>query len=351
MNSLQTPKTLLASLPTTPQNLKFIENSRQAIIDVLDGKDPRLLLIMGPCSIDNPIAAKQYAMNLKELSRQVEDTFLIVMRVYYEKPRTISGWKGLLYDPDLDGSHDLEKGLNITRKLLLDLTKLEVPIAAEILDPFSINYFSDLISWGCIGARTVSSQIHRQLASSLPFPIGFKNSTEGSIKNAVNGILAADESHVGFGIDENGSINYKQTNGNSYGHLVLRGGEEHPNYDAQSVTRAQRLLREADLADRLIIDCSHDNCGRVYEHQRVVFQSVIQQRLSGNAALQGLILESYLEKGNQNLMDKNLQFGVSLTDPCLSWQMTEQLVLWGQSQLSENTETQKKTTSTICAYD
>lgn len=343
---LKSPNELKKQIPLQVRQEEFIKQQRLATCNILDGSDSRMLLVIGPCSIHDVKAAQEYAMNLKELATEVEDEFLILMRVYFEKPRTALGWKGILHDPHLDRSNDITHGIEITRQLLVEMAHLEVAVAAELLDPFSINYFSDLISWGCIGARTTSSQTHRQLASGLSIPIGFKNSTDGNIHHAVNGVLSAAVPHTYLGIDDNGRAAAHTTTGNPLGHVVLRGGKDQPNYDAQSVSRALKLLREANLPERMIIDCSHDNCMGLYEHQRVVFQSVINQRCEGNSAIRGLILESHLKSGHQKLDETPLKHGVSITDPCIDWDTTAQLVRWGREKLNPLIVNE-----TLCAVD
>lgn len=343
---LPTPVELLQELPVNLQQRMFIEKSRQQIIQVLDSRDPRLLLIVGPCSIHDVHAAKEYAIKLRTLASQVSETFLILMRVYFEKPRTTVGWKGLLYDPHLDGSNAISTGLRVTRKLLLDIAELEIPAAAEFLDPISCYYFSDLISWACVGARTSESQTHRQIASALPMPTAFKNSTTGNIEVAVNGVLTAAAPHTFLGMNEQGQTALVSTKGNPHCHIVLRGGENKPNYDPESIMRALQILEQQQLPLRLIIDCSHDNAFRKHEQQPHVFQSVMHQILEGEKGLRGMILESNLNAGNQPIPKdlSHLQYAVSLTDPCVGWEMTERLLLWGHELLS------KEKMSSACPY-
>lgn len=329
---LPPPNTILKEFPTSPTHQQFIRKSRQTIKNILDGNDPRCLLIMGPCSIHDPSAAKEYAGELKKLD-DLSDLFFIVMRTYFEKPRTALGWKGMLYDPWLNGTHDIATGIRLTRKLLLELADMGIPTASEFLEPASAFYYGDLVSWGCIGARTSASQIHRQLASGLPMPTAFKNSVDGSVDNAINGILSASHPHTFMGINAEGLLSAIHTKGNSYGHLVLRGAEQHTNYDPQSISNALEKLRKAQLPSCLLIDCSHDNSLRQHEAQISVFQSVINQRAEGNYNIRGVLLESHLHAGNQHLHSDTLKlkYGVSVTDPCLNWEKTERLVLWGHS--------------------
>lgn len=324
-----TPCDLKASLPLSPEMVAFIEDSRAQIRAILDGRDSRLLLLTGPCSIHDVRGALLYADRLKELSNQVSSQFLVVMRAYIEKPRTALGWKGLLHDPNLDGTDSLEQGLHITRKLLIELAEKGIPAACEFLDPLTAAYNGDLISWGCIGARTSASQIHRQVASLLPMPIAFKNSTEGNIEIAVNGCLYASQSHKFLSMHEAGHIALIESKGNPDTHIVLRGAEEKPNYDAQSIQTALKLLEKSHLPKRLIIDCSHGNSRKQHEQQMTVFRSVMEQVRSGTKEIKGLMLESYLKSGHQPHYGKaeELMYDVSITDPCLSFEETEALIL------------------------
>lgn len=333
---LPSPSELQQKLPITPVQRQFVENSRNAVKQILDGQNQRFLLIVGPCSIHDITAAKEYATKLKHLAQSVSDTFCIVMRVYFEKPRTTLGWKGLLYDPHLDGSHDIATGIYWTRQLLLDLIDSGIPTAAEFLDVASAYYFADLVSWGCIGARTAASQTHRQMASGLPMPIGFKNSTDGSVDPAINGIINAAAPHTFIGMNHLGCISTVHTRGNGDCHLVLRGGETKPNYDPESLSQALDRLQKANLPMRLLIDCSHDNSLRQHEQQPFVFQSVINQLVEGNRNIRGALLESHLFAGNQPFVSppSQLKYAVSLTDPCLNWATTEHLIQWGHSMLT-----------------
>lgn len=323
------PLKLKSLIPLQMEQKTFAEKIRDDIRKILNHQDPRLLLIMGPCSIHDAAAAKEYALKLKNLAQDVSDQFLLVMRTYYEKPRTILGWKGFLHDPELDNSNDIEKGLLWTRQLLLELMQMEVPTAAEFLDPASSAYFDDLISWGCIGARTSASQTHRQMASGLPMPIAFKNTTDGNIKAAIHGIISSAQPHTYMGIDQNGKACVIQTRGNRDGHLVLRGSETETNYDPESVSQALNALKMSDLPLRLLIDCSHGNSNRTYEQQAQVFQSIIGQVVEGNHHIRGMLIESHLNAGNQSIgKPSTLKYAVSLTDPCLDWDATENLVRW-----------------------
>lgn len=335
--TLPSPLAVTQELPASLSHLQFIKESRNQIINILNGKDDRLLLIVGPCSIHDIKAAKEYAKNLQGLAEEVSKSFFIVMRAYFEKPRTALGWKGMLYDPHLDGSNDIATGIRSARKLLIDLADIQVPAATEFLDPISPHFLSDLISWSCIGARTTESQVHRQFASGLPMPVAFKNNTSGNVNVAVKGALTATSSHTFFGINHLGVLSTVTTKGNPHAHIALRGGEQAVNYDSHSIKEALKLLKKNHLKEGLIIDCSHDNSNRCHEEQKSVFKSVIHQRINGNAGIRGLALESNLFAGNQPIpFDKSkLQYAVSLTDPCLDWKETEILIRWGAALLKD----------------
>lgn len=343
--ALASPADLKRSLPATETDQEFIHNARETVKNILRGDDKRILLIMGPCSIHDVDAAKEYASKLKVLANEVADTFFILMRTYFEKPRTTIGWKGILFDPHLDGSNDINTGLKITRELLLYLAEEEIPTATEFLDPSSAPYISDLITWGCIGSRTAESQTHRELASGLPMPVGFKNNTDGNTQIAVNGVLAASQPHSVISIDDHGQGIIIKTDGNSQCHIVLRGGDLHTNYDPQSISSSVNALKKAGLPESLIVDCSHGNSGREHEKQIAVFQSLIHQVVEGNSNIRGLILESNLFEGRQTpFSDKcTLKYGVSITDPCLSWDKSEQLIRWGSIKLQQYYEDQLTT--------
>ncbi len=349
--SLPTPKALLQKMPATLSQKNFVEQTRSAIKRTLSGEDSRHLLITGPCSIHDPKSALEYAEKLKRLAEDVSDTCLVVMRVYFEKPRTIMGWKGFMYDPHLDGSQDALMGIHWTRELMLKLTEIKIPIASELLDPFSCHYFGDLISWGCIGARTSSSQIHRQIASDLPLPIGFKNNTDGNVEIAVNGIAAASEPHAYFTINEEGVSCCAHSTGNPDCHLVLRGGELGPNYDRSSIKLAEAVLRRAKLPARIVVDCSHDNSRRDHRKQPLVFRSVLDQILEGNAAIRGFSLESNLYEGNQplNLENSLLKYGVSITDACIDWTTTESLVREAHEHLKQKNIKESELSRHMCS--
>lgn len=319
-------------LPIDEEARRWISATRRAVVQILRGEDPRLLLIVGPCSIHHTGAAREYAYHLKRLSEQVADEFLILMRAHCEKPRTTTGWTGLLYDPGLDDSGNIGGGLEASRSLLCDLVNMRLPVATELLHPLSIPYFSDLVTWGQIGARTSSSQIHRQLVSGLDFPVGFKNSIDGNVQVAIDAVRSAQVPHNTLGIDAEGRLKHWKTEGNGDTHIVLRGAESAPNFDAESVAAAVERLRAADLQARLLIDCSHDNCRRQHGRQAHVFNIALHQALQAGSPVMGAIVESNLEAGSQAMSDASPE--VSVTDPCLDWPSTETLILnaWQQAQ-------------------
>lgn len=337
MESLPSYREIKNHFPILPSQRCFIEESRQTVRAILNGTDPRLLLIVGPCSIHDNLSAKDFAAQLRELAQTVASQFFLVMRVYCEKPRTASGWKGFLYDPLLDGSHAMHLGIEWTRQLLLELATMQVPTATEFLDPLTAYYYEDLITWGSIGARTSSSQIHRQFASGLSMPIGFKNGVAGNISAAIHGALAASHPHTYMRLCDNGRPMIAKTLGNSDVHIVLRGGELGPNYDPSSVSDALTCLERVKLLPRLLVDCSHDNAGKKYDRQPAVFQSIIHQVVEGNSNIRGLMLESHLYAGNQILTNdpSQLAYGVSITDACLDWHSTAHLILWGAQHLQQ----------------
>lgn len=322
------PKALKSALPLSEQNREFIEQSRKTISDIIHKKDHRTLIISGPCSIHDQVAAKEYALKLKQLQQQCADSVFIVMRVYFEKPRTTVGWKGLINDPHLDGSFDIETGLFHARELLLWLTEQEIPIATEALDPISPQYLSDLISWSAIGARTTESQTHREMASGLSMPVGFKNGTNGDVGIAINAMGAAESGHNFIGINEQGQVAIIKTKGNPDAHLILRGGKE-PNYQAEHVLAAEQAIGKAGYNPAIIVDCSHANSSKDYSRQGEVAKDILLQLEQGNRSIVGIMLESHLNEGNQKLgSDTNeLKYGVSITDACINWADTQELIL------------------------
>lgn len=323
--ALPTPDQLRQRLPLSPEGAAQVNSGRQAIRNILNGEDSRLLVVVGPCSIHAPDAALDYATRLAQLAPEVDDQMLLVMRAYMEKPRTTVGWKGLVYDPQLDGSADMAGGLALARQLMLQILELGVPLATELLQPLVASYMDDLLGWAAIGARTSESQIHRELASGLDLPVGFKNGTDGSLGIATDAMRSAAHSHQHFGIDLAGQPAMIDTLGNPDTHLVLRGGHRGPNHDALSVAAAAAALQQAGVAPRIIVDCSHANSGKDPLRQPAVLHEVLDQRLSGVTSLRGIMLESHLFDGNQPVSD-DMQYGVSVTDGCLGWQGTEHLL-------------------------
>ncbi|WP_372637151.1 3-deoxy-7-phosphoheptulonate synthase [Alcanivorax jadensis] len=322
---LPSPTVLRERLPVDAELAAQVQAHRQTVRNILNGTDDRLLVITGPCSLHDPKAALEYGHRLSELSRQLDDKVFLVMRAYVEKPRTTVGWKGMLYDPHLDGSNDIATGLNVSRHLLLDLARLGLPLATELLHPMAADYLGDLLSWAAIGARTTESQIHREMVSGLPIPVGFKNGTDGSIDVACDAMGAAEHPHTHLGIDDNGHSALLQTAGNPDTHLVLRGGNDGPNYDADSIHQAVGALQTKGRNTRVIVDCSHANSGKDPLKQPEVLQDLLEQRARGNSPIAGVMLESHLQDGKQPLQ-KPLQYGLSITDGCLGWDRTEQLL-------------------------
>ncbi|HIZ50992.1 MAG TPA: 3-deoxy-7-phosphoheptulonate synthase [Candidatus Pseudomonas excrementavium] len=322
---LPSPAVLRQRLPLNDQLADQVHAQRQAIRNILNGDDQRLLVVVGPCSIHDAEAALEYAQRLADLAPQVEDQLLLVMRAYIEKPRTTIGWKGLVYDPQLDGSGDMAGGLELSRRLMLQMIELGLPLATELLQPLVAGYVDDLLGWAAIGARTSESQIHRELVSGLDLAVGFKNGTDGSMGIAIDAMRSAAHGHQHFGIDELGRPSLVQTLGNADTHLVLRGGNQGPNHDAASVAMARTALANAGLEPSIMVDCSHANSGKNPLRQPAVLEDVIDQRLAGDASLRAVMLESHLFDGNQPLSGE-LQYGVSITDGCLGWEGTEQML-------------------------
>ncbi|WP_367986465.1 3-deoxy-7-phosphoheptulonate synthase [Vibrio sp. NTOU-M3] len=324
LGPMPTPAELGSAHPITEDVAERIAQSRKQIEKILIGQDERLLVIVGPCSVHDPDAALDYAARLAAIQDQYKDELFIVMRTYFEKPRTVVGWKGLITDPNLDGSYALEAGLHKARKLLLDINKLGLATATEFLDMITGQYIADLITWGAIGARTTESQIHREMASALSCPVGFKNGTNGNIKIAIDAIRASKASHYFYSPDKNGRMTVYRTSGNPYGHVILRGGDKGPNFDAESVELACKQLAEFDLPQKLIVDFSHANCQKQHRKQLDVAKDICEQLKSGKSYIAGIMAESFIEEGNQPMDDIDaLKYGQSITDPCLSWKDTE----------------------------
>ena len=327
LKPLGPPRSFLESQPITPQIAKIVTETRTAIENIENGTDSRMMMLVGPCSIHDEKAGIEYAEKLYSIAQEVKDTILVVMRVYFEKPRTTVGWKGLINDPNLDGTFDIQSGLKRARAFLLQIGAIGLPSGTEFLDPFTPQYMADLISWGAIGARTTESQTHRQMASGLSMPIGFKNGTGGSCQIAVDAMVAARSAHAFLGIDLDGRASVVNTTGNKAQQLILRGGSAGPNYDEASVSSATSLLEAADLRRNVVIDCSHANSNKDHNRQPIVFREVIRQRTAGNSGVIGLMLESHLNEGNQSLGNPaDLKYGVSITDACINWETTKTLL-------------------------
>lgn len=328
---LPSPRSMKSQLAIAQNAVETVVNARETITKILAKSDSRPLVIAGPCSIHDPAGALEYAHRLNRLRLELSEYFYIVMRVYFEKPRTTVGWKGLINDPYLDGTYDIHTGLKEARKLLIAINEMGLPAATEFLDPIIPQYIDDLISWAAIGARTTESQTHREMASGLSMPVGFKNGTDGSLQTAIDALYAAKTPHSFLGIDEDGYTSVIRTTGNPAGHLVLRGGRSQPNYDESSIQSAVNLLVKAGLPAALMVDCSHANSKKQYERQEIVWKDVLQQKACGNQDIIGCMLESNLHEGNQPIPSdqKLLKYGVSVTDACISWETTERLLKEG----------------------
>lgn len=333
-HTLITPEQIRKKLPLSQAAEKTIIKFRKEIERILEFQDRRKFVVVGPCSIHDVKLAEEYSQKLKALADKVQDKLLLVMRVYFEKPRTTVGWKGLINDPDMDDSFQIEKGLLIARELLIKLTELGLPTATEALDPIIPQYIGELISWSAIGARTTESQTHREMASGLSMPVGFKNGTDGGIMVALNALESAKSPHNFLGINAKGQVSIFKTKGNAHGHIILRGGSK-PNFDAESVLDAEAKLKKANLPPRIVIDCSHGNSNKDYKRQAGVFENVIQQIVDGNTSIVGMMLESNLFEGSQALPSDltQIKYGVSVTDKCIGWEETERIILDAYQQL------------------
>ncbi|TCS42612.1 3-deoxy-7-phosphoheptulonate synthase [Reinekea marinisedimentorum] len=325
---LITPSDIKKDIPVSELANTVITEGRKAVRDILDRKDNRLIVVIGPCSIHDPKAALDYAHRLKKLSEEVSDTLLLVMRVYFEKPRTTTGWKGLINDPYMDDSFKIADGLHIGRKLLMDIAEIGLPTATEALDPISPQYIQDLISWSAIGARTTESQTHREMASGLSSAVGFKNGTDGSLDVAVNALKSVSAPHNFLGINTEGQVAITSTKGNKYGHVVLRGGDGKPNYDSVSVSLCEEQLVKAGITPNIMVDCSHANSNKDHNLQPLVADNVANQIAEGNESIIGVMIESNIEAGNQKIPEnlEELTYGKSVTDACISWDTTEELL-------------------------
>ena len=326
IESLITPAELAQRHPVSTEVAGHVTQARRRIEKILNGEDKRLLVIIGPCSIHDTDAAMEYARRLQALRQQYADRLEIVMRTYFEKPRTVVGWKGLISDPDLNGSYRVNHGIELARKLLLDVNELGVPTATEFLDMVTGQFIADLISWGAIGARTTESQIHREMASALSCPVGFKNGTDGNTRIAVDAIRASRTSHMFLSPDKSGQMTIYQTSGNPYGHIIMRGGKQ-PNYYADDIARACESLREFALPEQLVVDFSHGNCQKQHRRQLEVCDEICQQIRTGSRAIAGVMVESFLHEGSQKIVNgQPLVYGQSITDPCLGWEESEILL-------------------------
>ncbi len=334
---LVAPRRLEEQLASSEDTKQLVHDARQALSSMMHGQDRRrLAVVVGPCSIHDPEAALDYARRLKPIADATRRELLVVMRTYFEKPRTVAGWKGLLNDPHLDGSYDIAAGLTMARQVLLGVSRIGLPCATEFLDTVVPHYLSDMVSWAAIGARTTESQVHRQMASGLSMPVGFKNSTDGSLQNAVNAVLSARQPHAFLGIDAEGMSSVVKTTGNRDGHIVLRGGASGPNFHAQDITAADDILRPHQLARGIMVDCSHDNSGKDPTRQAAVLDEVLATFIAGQKAILGVMLESNLHAGKQTWRQGvPPQYGVSITDACIGWDETERLLLEAAARLRD----------------
>jgi 3-deoxy-7-phosphoheptulonate synthase len=324
---LLTPDELKRRLPLSERAEKTVFEARLTVEHILERLDPRLMVVVGPCSIHDPVAALDYAHRLKQLAGELRDTLFVVMRVYFEKPRTTTGWKGLINDPHMDDSFDIEEGLLRARKLLLNIAELGLAAGTEALDPISPQYLSDLVAWSAIGARTTESQTHREMASGLSTPIGFKNGTDGALQVAINALVSVSKPHSFLGINPNGQVSVIRTKGNRYAHIVLRGGSK-PNYDSVTVALVEKELAKHKLAQNIMVDCSHANSNKDPALQPLVVHDIVHQMLEGNRSIVGVMLESNLHEGSQPIPKdlSRLKYGVSVTDACIGWAATEKLL-------------------------
>lgn len=325
---LATPEDVKRALPLTDRAELTVLESRHVIERILDRKDHRLMVVVGPCSIHDPAAAMDYAKRLRKLAEEVSDTLFVVMRVYFEKPRTTTGWKGLINDPHMNDSFDVGFGLGLARKLLTDVNELGLPAGTEALDPISPQYLGDLVTWSAIGARTTESQTHREMASGLSTPVGFKNGTDGGLTVAINALLSVSRPHSFLGINPKGQVAVIRTAGNRYGHIVLRGGSKGPNYDSVTIALVEKELARNKLPANIVVDCSHANSNKDYNLQPLVMNDCVHQIMEGNQSIVGVMLESNIHAGNQTIPSdlSQLKYGVSVTDACIDWETTEKLL-------------------------
>lgn len=322
---LITPKALKEMLPITAAATESILKGRETVKRLIDRQDKRFMIVVGPCSIHDPEAAIEYGKRLKALADEVEDTLYLVMRVYFEKPRSTIGWKGLINDPHLNGSFEIEEGLQIARRLLIDLAELGLPLATEALDPISPQYIQDLISWSAIGARTTESQTHREMSSGLSCAVGFKNGTDGGLAVAINALKSVSHPHSFLGIDAEGHVSTVSTGGNKYAHIVLRGGNGKPNYDSVNIAICEQQLEQVGVRPHIMVDCSHENSNQDPALQPLVAENIVNQIIEGNTSIFGLMIESNLNAGKQPIPENlaDLKYGVSVTDGCIDWETTQ----------------------------
>lgn len=328
-NALLTPAFLQEEFPASESTQTTVKQARKGCSDILQGKDDRLIVIVGPCSIHDTEAAKEYCQRLLKVKENLKGELLIIMRAYFEKPRTTVGWKGLINDPDIDNSYNINKGLRVGRKLLCDLTNMGMPVAVELLDTISPQYLADLMSWGAIGARTTESQLHRELASGVSFPVGFKNGTDGNVRVAIDGIGSASSPHHFLGVTKNGTVSITHTTGNPDCHIILRGSNDGPNYAAEHVQKARAAMEKAGLRPTIMIDCSHGNSSKDHRNQPKVCQNLGEQIAAGEDSLVGVMIESHINEGKQSVPEAGptaLKYGVSITDACVDFETTEQML-------------------------
>ncbi|CAO3697695.1 unnamed protein product [Rhizopus stolonifer] len=328
-NALVSPSYLQEEFPLSESSQNTVKKGRQECSDILQGKDDRLVVIVGPCSIHDPVAAKEYCQRLLKVKEKLQGELLIIMRAYFEKPRTTVGWKGLINDPDINNSYNINKGLRIGRKLLSDLTDLGMPVAVELLDTISPQYLADLMSWGAIGARTTESQLHRELASGVSFPVGFKNGTDGNVRVAVDGIGSASAPHHFLGVTKNGTISIVHTSGNPDCHVILRGSNSGPNYAQEHVQKARAVMESSGVRPNIMIDCSHGNSCKDHRNQPKVCLDLGQQIAAGEDSLVGVMIESHINEGKQSVPEAGpaaLKYGVSITDACVNFETTETML-------------------------
>lgn len=333
---LISPDEIRSLIPETAKSKETIISGRQAFADILKNKDQRFVIILGPCSIHQRNDALEYARKLNKLKTKYQDKLFILMRVYFEKPRTTVGWKGLINDPHLDESNNIQAGIQISRQILIDIADLGLPTATELLDPIIAAYLGELVSWAAIGARTTESQTHRQMASGLSASVGFKNNTDGNLDVAINGMQSAKKSHSFIGINDAGHCSVVRTKGNQNTHIVLRGGNGRPNYHMEDIEECETKLKEKKFIPKILIDCSHENSGKNHEKQKIVVKDIIAQKKFGNQSIFGIMLESNLLPGNQSVPDQpeKLKPGVSITDACIGWKETEELIKYIHESLS-----------------